>query len=157
MHQMIEPHVRELFLHRVLPQAGGEVREVDAVHLLVLVEAREDDRSPLPVAGSTCFCRHCAQTSFIMHCIGELMLPMPTCSFFRYGASTPWRAALTAAIMRSEPIAMMRSIDVERDERLAQLAVLVREHRLHDVAAEVRDPAGAPARSSTPVSVLQTT
>ena len=39
----------------------------------------------LPVTGSTCFCRHCAQTSFIMHCIGELMLPMPTWSGFRYG------------------------------------------------------------------------
>src|SRR2546426_627807 len=27
----------------------------------------------LPLAGSTCFWRHCAQTSFIMHCIGELI------------------------------------------------------------------------------------
>src|SRR5437763_17188418 len=28
------------------------------------------------VSGSTCRCRHWAQTSFIMHCIGELMEPM---------------------------------------------------------------------------------
>ena len=43
-----------------------------------------------------------------MHCIGELMLAMATCPARRYGASTPWRAAFTAAIMRSEPMAMMR-------------------------------------------------
>ena len=30
----------------------------------------------LPVAGSRCVWRHWAQISFIMHCIGELMLPM---------------------------------------------------------------------------------
>jgi hypothetical protein len=34
--------------------------------------------SSRPVTGSTCFCRHCAQTSFIMHCIGELMLAIAT-------------------------------------------------------------------------------
>ncbi len=43
-----------------------------------------------------------------MHCIGELMLAMPTWPGLRYGASTPWRAAFTAAIMRSDPMAMIR-------------------------------------------------
>ena len=41
----------------------------------------------LPVSGSTCFCRHCAQTSFIMHCIGELMLAMA----MWFGCSNGWR------------------------------------------------------------------
>ena len=73
-----------------------------------------------------------------MHCIGELMLAMPTWSGFRCGASTPWRAAFTAAIMRSDPIAMMRSTVSSGTSRGAELAVLIGEHRLHDVAAEVR-------------------
>ena len=68
----------------------------------------EKMNSSRPVTGSTCFCRHCAHTSFIMHCIGELMLAMAMWSGRRCGASTPWRAAFTAAIMRSEPMAMMR-------------------------------------------------
>src|SRR6478752_703981 len=42
--QMIEPQAGELFLDAVLPQSGREVREVDPIHLLVLVDAREDDR-----------------------------------------------------------------------------------------------------------------
>ena len=55
-----------------------------------------------------CFCRHWAQISFIMHCIGELMLAMAICLGLSIGASTPWRAAPTAAIMRSEPMAIIR-------------------------------------------------
>src|SRR3989449_10493838 len=42
--EVVEPHVGQLFLDGVLPQARREVGKVDAVHLLVLVEAREDDR-----------------------------------------------------------------------------------------------------------------
>ena len=51
---------------------GGASAEIDAVHLLVLVEAGEDDRLG---AGHRVAvrCRHCAQISFIMHCIGELI------------------------------------------------------------------------------------
>src|SRR5260370_36336147 len=41
--QMVEPHARQLLLHGVLPQARGQAREVDAVDLLILIEAREDD------------------------------------------------------------------------------------------------------------------
>src|SRR3954465_2571658 len=43
-HEMIEPHVRELFLDRILPQPRREIRKIDAVHLLILVEAGKDDR-----------------------------------------------------------------------------------------------------------------
>src|SRR5258708_24775203 len=32
-----------------------------------------------PVLGSLCCCRHCAQISFIMHCTGELILPIALC------------------------------------------------------------------------------
>ena len=40
--------------------------------------------------------------------IMELIEAMPTCSALRYGFRALCRAALTAAIIRSEPIAMMR-------------------------------------------------
>ena len=46
----------------------------------------------LPVTGSRCGCRHCAQISFIMHCIGELIEPIARCEGLRNGASTPCRA-----------------------------------------------------------------
>jgi NADPH-dependent glutamate synthase beta subunit-like oxidoreductase len=65
--------------------------------------------SSRPVSGSTWRWRHCAHTSFIMHCIGELMLPRARCFFLRYGASASCRARATAAIILSEPMAMMRS------------------------------------------------
>ena len=42
---------------------------------------------------------------------------------------------------------MMRSHVDERHQSLAELALRVGQHRLHDVAAEVRDPAGGAARS----------
>ena len=42
--QVIEPEIRELLLHGVLPQPRREIDEVHAIHLLILVEAREDDR-----------------------------------------------------------------------------------------------------------------
>ncbi len=67
-----------------------------------------------PVKGSTWRWRHWAQTSFIMHCIGELIEPMPMCRGERYGARTPWRARATAAIMRSEPMAINRSTSERR-------------------------------------------
>ena len=44
-----------------------------------------------------------------MHCIGELIDPTARCFRERYGASTECRADATAAIILSEPIAMMRS------------------------------------------------
>ncbi len=44
-----------------------------------------------------------------MHCIGELIEPIAVCPGFRYGASTPCRAAPTACIMRSEPMTIMWS------------------------------------------------
>src|SRR5262249_62353306 len=44
MKEVIQPHVRELLLHRILSKPSAEVREIHAVHVLILVEAREDDR-----------------------------------------------------------------------------------------------------------------
>ena len=44
-----------------------------------------------------------------MHCIGELIDAMPTWSGRRNGASTVFRARATAAIIRSEPMTMIRS------------------------------------------------
>ena len=44
-----------------------------------------------------------------MHCIGELIDPIAVCPGFRYGASTPCRAAPTACIIRSEPMTIMWS------------------------------------------------
>ena len=52
-----------------------EIPEIDAVHLLVLILAGEDDCLGAGL-GSRCNCRHCAQISFIMHCIGELIEPI---------------------------------------------------------------------------------
>ena len=51
-------------------------REIDAVHLLLLIEAEEDNRlgAVLRIARSW---RHCAQISFVMHCIGELIEATP--------------------------------------------------------------------------------
>src|SRR5207248_968472 len=63
----------------------------------------------LPVAGSTCGCRHCAQISFIMHCIGELMEPIALCFGLRKGLSSAWRAWATGAFIRCESVAMTRS------------------------------------------------
>src|SRR5690349_5074860 len=42
--QVIEPDVRQLLLHRVLPQPRRQIWKVDPIQLLILVEAREDDR-----------------------------------------------------------------------------------------------------------------
>src|ERR1044071_2018360 len=39
-----QPEIRELLKYRVLAQARAEVREVDVVEVLVLVEAGEDER-----------------------------------------------------------------------------------------------------------------
>jgi len=64
----------------------------------------------LPVCGSTWGWRHWAQISFIMHCIGLLMEPIARCVGFRYRCRTPCRAAATAAIIWSEPMAMIRSV-----------------------------------------------
>ena len=44
-----------------------------------------------------------------MHCIGELIEPIAAWPGFMYGASTVCRAAATAAIILSDPIATMRS------------------------------------------------
>ena len=43
MEQMIEPHIRQLFVDRILTQPRREIREIDTVHFLILVEAGEDD------------------------------------------------------------------------------------------------------------------
>ena len=91
-----------------------------------------------------------------MHCIGELMLPMPRCRGSSIGRSTPRLASCTAAIIRSDPIAMMRRTS-GRGFLLAQLPLAVGEHRLDDVAAEVR-VARAPRRDAwRPLSVVQMT
>ena len=68
----VDPQLVELFLDAVLRQAAMQRREIDAVHLLILVEAGEHHRlgAGLRVALQL---RHCAQISFIMHCIGELI------------------------------------------------------------------------------------
>jgi len=34
---------------------------------------QENTTVSMPVCGSRCNCRHCAQISYIMHCIGELI------------------------------------------------------------------------------------
>src|ERR1051326_276686 len=70
---------------------------------------QEETEGVSPLFGSTCGCRHWAQISFIMHCIGLLIEPIATCSSFRKSFNTLCLAWATAAIMRSEPIAMMRS------------------------------------------------
>ena len=44
---------------------------------LALELKHENTTVSSPVAGSTWRCKHCAQISFIMHCIGELTLAMP--------------------------------------------------------------------------------
>src|SRR5262249_37422290 len=49
-----------------------------------------------------------AQISFIMHCIGELMDPMPTWDFERYGSGMPWGARAPPALMPSLPMAPTR-------------------------------------------------
>jgi hypothetical protein len=67
----VDPELAEFFL-AVPGEAAAQGTEIDAVHLLVLVEAGEDD-CLIPVTGSRWRCRHCAQISFIMHCIGELI------------------------------------------------------------------------------------
>ena len=90
----------------------------------------------LPVAGSRCGCRHCAQISFIMHCIGELIEPIARCAGLRYGASTPCRARATAAIILSEPMAMMRSPSASAIGCAPRSPRRVRAHRLDDVADE---------------------
>src|SRR5687767_2363071 len=41
--QMVQPAAGQLLLDRVLPQPHVQVREIDAIHLLILVEAREDE------------------------------------------------------------------------------------------------------------------
>ena len=42
----VDPQPRELFLHAVLREARAEIIEVDAVKILILVEAGEHDASP---------------------------------------------------------------------------------------------------------------
>src|SRR5262245_8519250 len=44
LHQVLEPPVRQFLLNRVLPEPRPEVLEVHAIELLILIEAREDDR-----------------------------------------------------------------------------------------------------------------
>ena len=68
----VDPQLVELFLDAVLRQAAMQRLEIDAVHLLVLIVAGEDDCLGAGL-GSRCNCRHSAQISFIMHCIGELI------------------------------------------------------------------------------------
>ena len=91
-----------------------------------------------------------------MHCIGELMLPMPTWPGSRYGCSAPWRARRTAFIIRSEPMAMMRLTSCSGTALRAEPALGVGDHRLHDVAAEVRVLRRRGSISS-PMSVAQIT
>jgi hypothetical protein len=61
----------------------GVRTEIHVVERLILIEAGEHHGLLRPVTGSLCCCRHCAQISFIMHCIGELMLPMALWPGFR--------------------------------------------------------------------------
>ncbi len=51
LEQVIEPCARQLLLHRVEPQALPEVTKIDRVEVLILIEAREDHRSPCPSSG----------------------------------------------------------------------------------------------------------
>jgi hypothetical protein len=53
------------FEHHVLAQSCAQVRKVDVVERLVMVEA-EKMKDSLPVTGSTWRWRHWAQTCFIM-------------------------------------------------------------------------------------------
>src|SRR5262249_5975135 len=70
---------------------------------------QENTTLSTPLTGSRWTCRHCAQISFIMHCIGELMEASALCPGLRCGASIPCRAWEPAAIMPSEPMAITRS------------------------------------------------
>ncbi len=49
-----------------------------------------------------------------MHCIGELMLASARCPGFSTSLSTVCRAWATAAIIRSDPMTMMRSTSGSR-------------------------------------------
>jgi len=98
----------------------------------------------LPVSGSTCFCRHCAQTSFIMHCIGELMLAMAYVLRLKQGLQNAvTRIANTAAIMRSEPMAMMRWICESGTSGSPRSPRPYDNTCLNDVSTEVADPGAA--------------
>src|SRR5262249_32687994 len=50
---------------------------------------QENTTLSTPLTGSRWTCRHCAQISFIMHCIGELMEAIALCPGLRCGASIP--------------------------------------------------------------------
>ena len=132
-----------------------QVPEVHLVQVLVLVEAREDDAVSLPVSGFTCFWRHCAQTSFIMHCIGELMhadrdVVLRGTARGRRAAPSLHRAHHPVRADGDDPVHRR-----QRDGALAQLALGVGQDRLDDVADEVRGPAAGSARWPTPMSVDQ--
>ena len=143
---LVEPGVAELLLHRVGAQALAQVAEVDASRSWSWLKQVKTTRSS-PVCGSLCFCRHCAQTSFIMHCIGELMLPMARCRASSSGARTPCRASRTAFIIRSVPMAMMRSTSRELDDGLAELAPRRRPASPGRCCRGTGGPAGGAARS----------
>ena len=109
---------------------------------------QENTTLSTPVAGSRWTCRHWAQISFIMHCIGELIEAMALCPGLRCGARMPWRAW---ADRRHHAVGADRdhAVDLaERDRRLAERARSIGVERRDDVADEglVLRPVGAKAR-----------
>ena len=71
----VNPLRGQFFLYRILRESRGEAGEIDPVQRLILIEAGEHVGA-FARGRITCGCRHCAQISFIMHCIGELIDPI---------------------------------------------------------------------------------
>jgi hypothetical protein len=70
-----------------------------------------------------------------MHCIGELIDPMPTWGGLEIGREHAVPRARDRPIMPSDPIAITRSASCMRTAA-SPSAPSVRRHRLHDVADE---------------------
>src|SRR5262249_44608574 len=72
----VDPQLVQFYPGTILRQVAIQGREIDAVHLLPLIEAEEDNRlgAVLGIARSW---RHCAEISFVMHCIGKLIEATP--------------------------------------------------------------------------------
>src|SRR3972149_2600440 len=92
-----------------------------------------------PVCGSWCGCRHCAQISFIMHCIGELIEPIAKGCGFREGSRTAWRGRGTPPLPPPRNQAIRSDDDhavggAHVDRLRAEPSGGIGLHRLHDVA-----------------------
>jgi hypothetical protein len=85
-----------------LQQAAMQGREIDAVHLLLLIEAEEDNRLGVGLGIARSW-RHCAQISFVMHCIGELIEAIARCPGPNGRLRRARRASATAFVPHTIP------------------------------------------------------